>query len=216
MQKPPNRNLTPDAEQWGRWAEQSILLAGQNLAKQVQSTTNTLTAINGALTQLSEQVAELSRITVRTYPTYFPTSLVVNANTSGAQTFSADGPEITFTPTTDSTTVVTMSARSLDMSLSASVPVGSILSALLTFEIVGNPNYTLGSARTSTFFQQVSTNGQLTVLAVPAHKVVQVVGLPVGVPQTVRMRLCGYNSAGFSGRYEASDPFLSVQTVPST
>lgn len=59
MTQPPRRNLPPDAEAWGRWAEQSILTDEQKSLEASQGISNSLAAINGSLSLISQQIAQL-------------------------------------------------------------------------------------------------------------------------------------------------------------
>lgn len=62
MNRMPTRNLPPSAEPWGRAVDTELATISRANQKQAQDTGNALSAINGTLTRLGEQVAEIRSI----------------------------------------------------------------------------------------------------------------------------------------------------------
>lgn len=62
MSRMPTRNLPPQAEPWGRAVDNQLATISRTNDKQAQDTGNALSAINGTLTRLGEQVSEIRTI----------------------------------------------------------------------------------------------------------------------------------------------------------
>lgn len=62
MNRMPTRNLPPQAEPWGRAVDNQLATISRTNDKQAQDTGNALSAINGTLTRLGEQVSEIRTI----------------------------------------------------------------------------------------------------------------------------------------------------------
>lgn len=63
MIRMPSRKLPPSAEPWGRAVDAELASISRTNEKQAQDTGNALSAINGTLTRLGEQVSEIRTIT---------------------------------------------------------------------------------------------------------------------------------------------------------
>lgn len=63
MIRMPSRKLPPSAEPWGRAVDNELATISRTNEKQAQDTNNALSAVNGTLTRLGEQVSEIRTIT---------------------------------------------------------------------------------------------------------------------------------------------------------
>lgn len=62
MIRMPSRKLPPSAEPWGRAVDNELATISRTNEKQAQDTNNALSAVNGTLTRLGEQVSEIRTI----------------------------------------------------------------------------------------------------------------------------------------------------------
>lgn len=60
--KPPDRNLTPEAQYWGRWVEQQLGDLQLSATAQGQATSMALAGINASIGKLSDQISAINTL----------------------------------------------------------------------------------------------------------------------------------------------------------
>lgn len=60
--KPPDRNLTPEAQYWGRWVEQQLSELQTQSTAQGQATAMALAGINASIGKLSDQISDINTL----------------------------------------------------------------------------------------------------------------------------------------------------------
>lgn len=229
--RPPRRNLPPDAEPWGRWVEDNVTGLGQSATSSDQGTANGLGAINGALQQLSNQIASVATaVTAATTAVTKLASLQTYADQSPTQTLATpnnntfvngtSGPSVTFTPADNTNVLVTISASRIGHTITRMTTGGAQVVSALTFEVSGNPTYAFGLNTTTSqfgqdtsFTQAASPSYSPAVISSPMSRTFLVTGLTAGVQQTINLRLRG-RSTSTAATHQADDITLVAQIIP--
>lgn len=222
----PRRNLPPDSEQWGRSIEDRIRGLELSSDNDLQNGN-----VNRTLNLLSQQIAKLQTTLTTTTATATklaslqtfvsqPMDLSVNSAADGVPVNSLTGPSITFTPVPNTLFLISMSAASLMSNFSSTVAQGSFLASLLTFEVVGNPGFYIGSNASSAYFyngavrRDDGTGYGSAASGVPVSRTVAAFAFNTTADQTVNLRLRGYGTS--AGLHQANGAVLTVQIVPGS
>ena len=140
--RPPQRNLPPDSERWGRWVEDRITESAQERRQLEQRAANNNAGVNGSLGQLSGQVATLS-------------SLVQSQITAAAGTGSGSAFSV---PTTWTTVATATVPSNVNWAGSAQIAANGFVRATFNPAEMGDDFY---------YFMRFAVNGVASGIEVP-------------------------------------------------